>query len=372
KLRVAENSHSGQPGEAGQTPTCHSPIGTRALPAAAHVVNDIAASIEKGQLTEAREKAGKYLLATSAGILDASNRALFLDALARAFDLDIDISNALVELGALDKKTAAIGSTLGRGIYQALLLASITEEIINAAILSRAPQALIQELEPGFVGPPRAVELRSGTRALSGGAANRQAYIQALEAEGPLANGGGRPFRAVFLNYVIDCLPVGVLDVSGEEVKQLCVRTCVARTVNLEEHTDLTAAMLAERAKAQDSLARQELLEVYGLFASEYDYRPVNIAEVPHGAFAVKFAKHRVKRVLHNYGAILSLERLLDLVAEQGFILVNDYGQTQTADVENFEHQRFSLTTAMGLNFPLLKAFFEQPSKYRWVEPMGE
>src|SRR5438094_260703 len=63
------------------------------------------------------------------------------------------------------------------------------------------------------------------------------------------ANGGGRPFRAVYLNYVIDCLPVGVLDVSGEQVKQLCVRTCVARTVNLEEHTDMTAAMLAERAK---------------------------------------------------------------------------------------------------------------------------
>src|SRR5262249_36564007 len=52
--------------------------------------------------------------------------------------------------------------------------------------------------------------------------------------------------------------------------------------------------------------------------------------------------------------------------------LINDYGQTQTANVEDFEHQRFSLTTAMGLNFPLLKAFFEQPGKYRWVEPMGE
>src|SRR5262249_39882478 len=35
-------------------------------------------------------------------------------------------------------------------------------------------------------------------------------------------------------------------------------------------------------------------------------------------------------------------------------------------------HQRFSLTTAMGLNFPLLKAFFGESGKYRWVEPLQE
>jgi tetratricopeptide (TPR) repeat protein len=183
---------------------------------------------------------------------------------------------------------------------------------------------------------------------------------------------GGRPFRAVFLNYVIDCLPVAVLEVDGEHVKQLCVRTCVARNINLAEHTDLTVPMLSERARSSDPLARQDLLEVYGLFASEYDYRPVDVATVPHGDFAVGFAKNSIKRVLHNYGAILCLERLLDLLHHQGFILINDYGQTQTAAMEDFEHQRFSLTTAMGLNFPLLKAFFEPKEQYRWLEPPTE
>jgi len=67
-----------------------------------------------------------------------------------------------------------------------------------------------------------------------------------------------------------------------------------------------------------------------------------------------------------------ALERLLDLVPEQGFILVNDYGQTQRSQKEEFEHQRFSLATFVGVNFPLLKAYFEDVVKATWLEPHGE
>src|SRR5689334_14516633 len=35
-----------------------------------------------------------------------------------------------------------------------------------------------------------------------------------------------RPLRAVFLNYLLDCLPAAVLQIEGETVRQLCVRTC--------------------------------------------------------------------------------------------------------------------------------------------------
>jgi hypothetical protein len=37
-----------------------------------------------------------------------------------------------------------------------------------------------------------------------------------------------RPFRAVFLNYLLDCLPAAFLRAKDDEVFQLCVRTCVA------------------------------------------------------------------------------------------------------------------------------------------------
>ncbi len=181
-----------------------------------------------------------------------------------------------------------------------------------------------------------------------------------------------KPLRAVFLNYLLDCLPAAVLELDGERVRQLHVRTCVARTVNLAEYTDLTPPQLRARAAAGDAKARAELLEVYGLFASEYDYRPVEPATLPYGAFAVGFGRTRTRRLLHSYGAIGCLEKLLGLVADGGFILVNDYGPTRLADVEEFEHQRFSLAAFVGVNFALLREYFGEGQRCRYVEPAGE
>jgi len=181
-----------------------------------------------------------------------------------------------------------------------------------------------------------------------------------------------KPFRAVFLNYLLDCLPVAALQLEDGQVKELHVRTCVARNVKLEDFTDMTVDQLKARAASDDPKGKQELLEVYGLFASEYDYRPVDVAKLPYGQFAVDYARPRTQRLLLSYGAIQSLERLLELVADDGFILVNDYGQTIITREDEFEHQRFSLATAVGLNFPLLEAFFEQPDKGTWIAPMAE
>jgi tetratricopeptide (TPR) repeat protein len=183
-----------------------------------------------------------------------------------------------------------------------------------------------------------------------------------------------RPLRAVFLNYLLDCLPAAVLELGddGGAVKQLCVRTCVARNVNLEDYTDLTAEALADRAKKNDDAAQRELLEVYGLFASEYDYRPVDVKTLPLGEFALEFGRTRTKKLLHSYGAIQSLERLLELVHDDGFILANDYGQTQVTGKDEFEHQRFSLATFVGVNFSLLKAYFGEQGRGHYLEPYSE
>jgi tetratricopeptide (TPR) repeat protein len=189
-----------------------------------------------------------------------------------------------------------------------------------------------------------------------------------LPADVAFRNHKGKPFRAVFLNY----LPAAVLEIGDAGIKQVCVRTCLARNVKLDDFTELSAEVLAERARSADPAAKQDLLEVYGLFASEYDYRPVDVTRLPHGDFAVAFARNRTRRVLHSYGAIQCLERLLPLVHERGFILANDYGQTQLTAADEFEHQRFSLATFVGVNFPLLRAFFGEGKRCRWIEPYEE
>jgi tetratricopeptide (TPR) repeat protein len=193
----------------------------------------------------------------------------------------------------------------------------------------------------------------------------RDSFGQGTEAPGP--------FRAVFLNYLLDCLPATVLRRSEAEVQQLCVRTRLARGVPPGEHAGLDGEDLLRKARSADAEERREALDAFHLFASEYDYRPVDIASIPHGEFALRFARSAGSRqVLHSYGALQSLDKLLGLLHEQDFILINDYGQTQVAEEDVFEHQRFSGSTFVGVNFPLLRAFFGESGKYRWVEPAEE
>lgn len=180
------------------------------------------------------------------------------------------------------------------------------------------------------------------------------------------------PFRAIFLNYLLDCLPAAVLEFDGEATKQLCVRTLLARNIALEDHTDMTLDQLRQRAASSGPKARDDLLEVYGLFASEYDYQQVDYKQVPYGAFAYEYAQRFGRWLLLSYGAIQSLEKLLSMVHPEGFILINDYGHVQVAPQNDFEHQRFSLATFVGVNFALLKEYVETKLGCKWVEPLED
>jgi tetratricopeptide (TPR) repeat protein len=202
--------------------------------------------------------------------------------------------------------------------------------------------------------------------------------VDALDPEAGLRHGippGQAPgrFRAVFLNYLLDCLPATVLKVSDGDVQQLCVRTCLARGVDPAELAGLDPDDLPHKMASDDPDDRRELLAAFPLFASAYDFRPVDLAGVPLGDFAIRFARSTgAGQVLHSHGAIQCLERLLGLLHPRGFILLNDYGQTEAADAVGFEHQRFSGSTFVGLNFPLLRAYFTDAGKHHWSEPPEE
>ena len=59
----------------------------------------------------------------------------------------------------------------------------------------------------------------------------------------------------------------------------------------------------------------------------------------------------------------------MTLLRPGGFILANDYGQTEITREGGFEHQRFSHATFVGINFPLLRAYFEGGVNCIWAEP---
>jgi tetratricopeptide (TPR) repeat protein len=261
----------------------------------------------------------------------------------------------------------------------------------DVAFAARAQESGVRGQEEATSGTPRSGIRRNSafaqlvTRAIGrgeGGIPANSATTTASE-DGILANSATRraadvggvgygPIRAVFLNYLLDCLPAAVLRFEGESVKQLCVRTCVARNVRLADYTDLTAEQLRERAKSDDPRARDELLEVYGLFASEYDYQPVDPRTLPYADFALDVGQRLTRRFLHSYGAIACLEKLLAMLTPGGFILVNDYGQTLMDRDDEFEHQRFSLATFVGVNFSLLRQYFGVGKRCEYLEPDGE
>ena len=203
----------------------------------------------------------------------------------------------------------------------------------------------------------------------------------------------GPPLHAVFLNYLLDCLPATVLqadtDPSGAQpataarahppLRRLCVRTCLARGVNLREHTEHSADDLARLVRSADPAHRDELLDLFGLFTSEYDYRPVPADELPYPAVARDAVRGKTGPVVHSHGAIASLEQLLGLLRPRGVILVNDYGSVEATDTgDHFEHQRYGGSSFIGVNFDLLKRYFTarpQPSDgaptspVTWAEP---
>ena len=205
--------------------------------------------------------------------------------------------------------------------------------------------------------------------------------VDALQPERTLAGDiifrrlGARPFRAVFLNYILDCLPAAHLKVTESEIRQLCVRTCLGRYVRLEDETNLTAEDLVRMAASGSNDDEHRLLELYGMLVAEYDYLPVDMVGMQYGDFAAEFARKHGGQTLHNFGAVRSLERLLAALHPQGFVLVNDYGFVESKDGGEFEHRRFADASAVGLNFPLLKAFFTEGEgmgetvRCQWAEP---
>ncbi|MGE5693621.1 MAG: hypothetical protein ACM3YF_07575, partial [Candidatus Zixiibacteriota bacterium] len=100
----------------------------------------------------------------------------------------------------------------------------------------------------------------------------------------------GRIFRAIFFNYLLDCLPPAVLKFEGGRMHQLFVQTRLARGVDLQVHTHLGPDELARRGESLEWSEKKELLNLFPYFVLNYEYRPVEPENVPYGCFAARQA----------------------------------------------------------------------------------
>jgi tetratricopeptide (TPR) repeat protein len=162
--------------------------------------------------------------------------------------------------------------------------------------------------------------------------------------------------RAVFANYVLDSVPAAVIRQSPNGAEELHVRAHLVAHPEAIRH-DFAVPIEDLRRMAANTDAK--LLDLIDLLEFEAAFLPVSRA-YPHMDEALTFG-HDWPRIMLNYGAFDYLERVIAELDSHGFILINDYGQTQASDSVGLGSvQRFGPTAAMGLNFPLMAHHFSK------------
>ena len=66
----------------------------------------------------------------------------------------------------------------------------------------------------------------------------------------------------------VDALPAAVLRIKDGATSELCVRTCLARGVDLARHTGLNVEQLATAAASADPSERATLARLFGIVPS--------------------------------------------------------------------------------------------------------
>ena len=132
--------------------------------------------------------------------------------------------------------------------------------------------------------------------------------VSALRGDIALARCQDDPFDAVFLNYVLDCLPATWLEVDNRTVNSLCVRTRLSDNEEDFRRAGCDATELMRLARSEDPWERDRLRRVVGLLRFEYGFFAPPVP-VPYQDVAVDFARsHNLRHVVHNFGAIQALE----------------------------------------------------------------
>lgn len=160
---------------------------------------------------------------------------------------------------------------------------------------------------------------------------------------------------AVICNYVLDVLPAAVVRRGAGGYEQLCVRTrLLDDPVLVGQFTETPLAEIQRLAASDDPEQRRALIPLMTLFDFELAFLPVPPPGLSFAEEALALVPREQSLVL-NHGALGCIDALRDRLAPQGFILVNDYGPVHEEQVAaQAVPQRFGVTSAMGLNFPLL------------------
>lgn len=176
-------------------------------------------------------------------------------------------------------------------------------------------------------------------------------------------------FDAIFLNYLLDCLPAAVLRTKGGQIEQLYVQTELPPEAQRELRYPVERIVQLAGGATAD---REELMELYPLFTMRCRYEPVAADAIPYLDGTARLFDDR-PIAIHSYAALACLEASLKKLRGGGFVLISDYSSNghegpAAPDGERaaLVHQRFGSSTAIGVNFDQLKDHFRGAV---WLQP---
>ena len=189
--------------------------------------------------------------------------------------------------------------------------------------------------------------------------------------------------RLIRTNYMLCVLPFMLLMRRGGVWCEQYVRTRIQDMVNARKVLGERLDEIITAAGKGDEDALQRIAPHEYLFSTERIYVPIADEELAMAPVAVSFFdaaraavdEEGVERTLFSHGALRSLDRSLDLLLDDGFMIHSDYGWRTlqaSSDIGNFQY--FSGSTAIGLNFPLVEHFVEgcRDVPGRVVAPPGD
>ena len=205
-------------------------------------------------------------------------------------------------------------------------------------------------------------------------AANATEIANALGTDWSITRFGQRPFRAVFLNYILDCLPPAILRLSPRSIEHLCVRVYLRSTTDLKKYTRLTLAEIVAKAASSLGSDLTMLESIFPVWMTSYAFRAAELEYYKYRHIVCELYNYNADGIVLNIGAYECLDGVSRLLKDDGFILINDYGtnQSSTSAVRQSQHQRFSRSTAIGINFQMLAAVAKELGLTVCLSPSNE
>lgn len=170
---------------------------------------------------------------------------------------------------------------------------------------------------------------------------------------------GATSVQAIFCNYILDVLPTAIVRRAADgTVEQLCLRTHLTDDPGLLKlYSSPPLDDLRALAQSPGAEALASLIPLSSLFECELAFRADEAASLPYLEWAVGPTPDG-QHVTLNVGALGCLDRCLERVAPDGFVLLSDYGAVRDdAPADLKVAQRFGVTTAIGLNFPVIERY---------------